>query len=200
VLEELRAATDPGDPEDTGPLFDDENDPNACKPILVDHWVAVDDLVYVTANGMSASRLGPDRSPLAGFDPALIPPAPDGASGEGRGVPRIGRTGNIAFGGGGYGADFSVSRSRSRNRLDFQDLNGDGFPDVIASDRVQFTEPTGVLEEHGCGQRCDAAAKTRRRFACPPMTSDWPDSTRCARNRCWVGERRASRSSTRWAS
>src|SRR6185503_17573613 len=71
-----------------------------------------------------------------------------------RAVTRLSRTSQNALGGGagggipGVGGSLSASASQatSQGLIDFIDLNGDRFPDIIANGHVQYTLPTGGLE------------------------------------------------------
>ena len=67
--------------------------------------------------------------------------------GAGRGVTRIGLTAPsaaLAFGIGPLGASFGVAPSFGL--VDFEDMNGDGYPDIINPSSVQYTTPRGGLE------------------------------------------------------
>ncbi|MCP4399021.1 MAG: hypothetical protein GY801_17185 [bacterium] len=76
-------------------------------------------------------------------------PRPSNFAGA-RGVTKLSRTKQTAIsGGGGVGpvsASASKSDSTSSSKLDFLDLNGDRFPDIVSSGGVQFTKMTGGLE------------------------------------------------------
>jgi RHS repeat-associated protein len=64
-------------------------------------------------------------------------------------VPRISRsnqislTGAIGAGIGSIGG--SVASGDTTGQLDYLDMNGDGFPDVVGADGIQYTDPTGAL-------------------------------------------------------
>ena len=70
------------------------------------------------------------------------------SGGSGRGVTRVGITSPsaaLAFGLGPLGASFGVSPSFGL--VDFEDMNGDGYPDIINPSSVQYTTPRGGLED-----------------------------------------------------
>jgi RHS repeat-associated protein len=108
-------------------------------------WGGVDELAWVKPGEMSASRLGLDDIR-----------APDGSAFAGASaVSRISESTNDAHsvGGGVGGGDnagasgsANVSEGDSRSLLDFQDLNGDRFPDVLGNGGTQFSSMTGGLE------------------------------------------------------
>jgi RHS repeat-associated protein len=101
-------------------------------------WEA-DDNTFVTAAGVSSSRLGgaaitlPDK---ADFDNVTA-------------VPRVGTSSQISLTGsiggtiGSIGG--SVATGDSDGELDYLDLNGDRFPDIVGRGGVQYTDPTGQL-------------------------------------------------------
>jgi len=115
--------------------FDGEDDPFACVPNAEARWIGLERQVFVSPTGMGASRLGPDTSPIGGFS----------ADGTARGVTRIGWTDGTSFGGGAYGASIGYGTSFSQSRLDFEDLNGDEFPDVFRPGNAQYSLPNGNL-------------------------------------------------------
>ncbi|MEV0382548.1 SpvB/TcaC N-terminal domain-containing protein [Nonomuraea sp. NPDC050643] len=94
---------------------------------------------WVAAEGVSSSRLGGQSIGL---------PTAAGLA-EVRAVPRISRTEQISLtgsiGGDVGSAGGSVAEGTSTGELDYMDMNGDGFPDVVGSGGVQYTDPTGVL-------------------------------------------------------
>ncbi|MFG2053333.1 SpvB/TcaC N-terminal domain-containing protein [Micromonospora sp. NPDC048930] len=93
---------------------------------------------YVTRTKASSSRLG-----VASID------LPEPADFTGVAVPRVSRsrqvsvTGSVGGGIGSVGG--SVATGDSSGELDFIDMNGDHFPDVVGSGGIQYTDPTGGL-------------------------------------------------------
>jgi RHS repeat-associated protein len=96
-------------------------------------WGGVDDLAYVKAGSMSSSRLGLDdlREPTSAQFAGQAAPA------------RISRSDNLSVG----VAIVGSTTGSSQSQLEFQDLNGDRFPDVVsANGGVQFSRAVGGLE------------------------------------------------------
>jgi RHS repeat-associated protein len=94
-------------------------------------WVGPDDGAWVMGAEMSASRLGLDdiRMPnSAQFIGAAT-------------VARISESVNNSV-----SVGITGSKGSSKSELDFQDMNGDRFPDVIGHGGVQYTRMTGPLE------------------------------------------------------
>ena len=87
-------------------------------------WGGPDEAAWVKAGEASASRLGLDDIRM---------PRSEQFAGAGA-VPRISRSINIAV-----SAGFGASTGDSRSTLEFQDLNGDRYPDVISDGGVQFS-------------------------------------------------------------
>jgi RHS repeat-associated protein len=90
------------------------------------------------AGGASASRVGPDSVKADG-----------GGAGSGRAPTITGRAEEDTFGGGlavgplGFGG--GVAFGFSRGMRDFQDMNGDGYPDIVAG-KIQYTTQVGGLD------------------------------------------------------
>ena len=112
---------------------------------LVSLWGGVDEQAWVKAGEMSASRLG--------LDDIRAPRSSDFAGASG--VPRISRStsestsvgGSVPIGGGAAASgSINMSEGDSRSLLDFQDMNGDRFPDVLGHGGTQFSAMTGGLE------------------------------------------------------
>lgn len=120
---------------DTMPCHYTEGDPFECSPVRGGHWEGPHELIYVTATEMSTTRLG---------GPLMRLPKPAQVAGA-TAVPRISRSRNTAVGGGAGPASFSKSNGESSGLLDFLDMNGDGFPDVVSPEIIQYTSPLGVL-------------------------------------------------------
>jgi RHS repeat-associated protein len=99
---------------------------------------------WVKAGSVSSSRLGVDTINL---------PRPQDYAGA-TAVPRLSRSQQISLTGsvgGGIGSvGGSVATGDSTGQVDYLDLNGDAFPDVVGAGSVQFTDPTGTLgSKHG---------------------------------------------------
>ena len=110
--------------------------PGQPAPNTAPAWKGQRDNLSATATGARTSRLGSDSVTLSST-----------ASGTGRGVTRIGLTApslSLAFGIGPLGASFGFAPSFGL--VDFEDMNGDGYPDIITPSAVQYTTPRGGLE------------------------------------------------------
>jgi RHS repeat-associated protein len=94
---------------------------------------------FVTADTASSSRLGTESIGL--------PQTSDLA--DATAVPRLSRsqqislTGSVGGGVGNLGG--SIATGDSTGQVDFVDLNGDQFPDVVGADGIQYSDPTGGL-------------------------------------------------------
>lgn len=136
-------------PEDVDPARDREafeNDPRITPPTAVpfapdaEHgrWGS-GEYTWAAAGTASSSRFGGQTIGL--------PTAASLASAHA--VPRmshskgISLTGSVGGGVGSVGG--SVALGTARGELDYLDMNGDGFPDVVGAGGVQYTDPTGVL-------------------------------------------------------
>ncbi len=101
-------------------------------------WGVGDDS-WVTATGASSSRLGAAS--------LILPKANDFAGSAA--VPRLARstqlslTGSVGGGVGTVGG--SIATGHSTGEVDFLDMNGDGFPNVVSGAGIQYSDPTGGL-------------------------------------------------------
>lgn len=160
VLDEsYRDSLPDGPTEDDVPGFTD--DPRVDAPRIVvfaplpgqDRWAGADDNTWVAAGTAASSRLGLDT----------IDVATDADFAGATGVSRRSRNQQISttFGasipGVPIGAGASVARGDSSGEVDFIDLNGDKFPDVVGSGGVQYSDMTGGLG----GTRGSLAGKVR---------------------------------------
>lgn len=110
--------------------------PGQPAPNTSPSWKGQRDNLSATATGARSSRLGSDSVALSAT-----------TGGAGRAVTRIGLTAPsaaLAFGIGPLGASFGVAPSFGL--VDFEDMNGDGYPDIIKPNSVQYTTPRGGLE------------------------------------------------------
>jgi len=122
-------------------------DPSVTPPKVVpfaplpaqDRWTAGDHS-FVTRTGASSSRLGTQ---------SISVPGPSDVGGEAIAVPRLARSAQLSLTGsvggtvGSLGG--SIATGESTGQLDFIDMNGDGFPDVVGAGGIQYTDPTGGL-------------------------------------------------------
>ncbi|MER6591182.1 SpvB/TcaC N-terminal domain-containing protein [Micromonospora purpureochromogenes] len=94
---------------------------------------------WIARSSVSSSRLGVDSINL---------PRPQDFAGA-TAVPRLSRsqqvslTGSVGGGIGSIGG--SLATGDSTGQVDFLDLNGDQFPDVVGAGAVQYTDPDGAL-------------------------------------------------------
>jgi RHS repeat-associated protein len=110
-------------------------------------WGGVDEFAWVKAASASSSRLGLDD---------IRAPRSEQFAGASA-VPRISRSINNSVSALGIGA----SEGDSDSQLEFQDLNGDRFPDVISSNAgVQYSRAVGGLEAGRRGSGLGSARKS----------------------------------------
>lgn len=121
-------------------------DPRITPPNVVtfdptpasNRWQAQPD-IWVAPDSMSSSRQGTES--------VVVPTAADFAGATA--VPKMSRcqqislTGSVSVGIGSLGG--SIATGDCTGELDYLDMNGDGFPDVVSSGGVQYTDPTGAL-------------------------------------------------------
>ena len=93
-------------------------------------WGGPDEAAWVKAGEASSSRLGLDDIRM---------PRSEQFAGAGA-VPRLSRSTNNSV-----SVGVTASEGTSESRLDFQDLNGDRFPDVIGQGGVQYSNMRGGL-------------------------------------------------------
>jgi RHS repeat-associated protein len=107
-----------------------------------DAWLGPDDLTWAKRDSMSSSRLGPDTVDLPTRQQLRV-----AATGLQATAPaRVGAVFQTAFGGGIGPLGASGSWGSSWNSVDYLDMNGDRFPDIVGNDRIQYTMPTGILD------------------------------------------------------
>ena len=113
-------------------------------PLPKDRRWGIGDHSWVGPSGASSSRLGTQS--------IILPQASDFAGASA--VPRLSRstqlslTGTVSPDVGTAGG--SVADGESTGEVDFLDMNGDGFPDVVSAGGIQYSDPTGGLgDTHG---------------------------------------------------
>ncbi|MFV0506684.1 MAG: SpvB/TcaC N-terminal domain-containing protein, partial [Bacteroidales bacterium] len=106
------------------------------------YWQGYDQAVFVSADSQSASRMGDkeiasiDSRPMQ--DGEVVAPSKKNKT----------FTYSASLGGkvkGVLGLNASGSKSESRLISDYMDMNGDGYPDVLAGEGIQYTATTGGL-------------------------------------------------------
>ncbi|MBI4951311.1 MAG: hypothetical protein HY908_04705, partial [Myxococcales bacterium] len=118
---------------------------SACDLPTAPVWGAADEEVYIAAAEQRSSRHGADD--LTAPTPAEIAHA--------HAVARLSQSEQIALGGGVGGLGMSGSASHSSGHgtgvVDYLDMNGDGFPDVVGAGGIQYTSARGTLEGGSSG-------------------------------------------------
>jgi RHS repeat-associated protein len=104
-------------------------------------WGSDDENTWVAADGAASSRLGTDTINVARNDEFV------GASAVSRvaSTQQISTTLGAGIPGIPIGAGASVARGSSTSEIDFLDLNGDRFPDVVGSGGIQYSDMNGGL-------------------------------------------------------
>ena len=108
--------------------------PGQPAPLLSAVWVGNRANLAASAERAQSSRLGADTNNLGTGAPG----------GVGRAVNRISVTApsaKLAFGIGPLGASFGVAPSFGL--VDYMDMNGDGYPDIVTPNSVTYTTPRG---------------------------------------------------------
>lgn len=105
-------------------------------------WLGYDNLTYITATEISSSRMGEDN----------LLPLPTSSNGSGISAPTLlseVKMNSVAAGGGAGLVSGSAGSSWTtlKNKLDVMDMNGDRYPDIVTPNTIQYTLPTGGLEE-----------------------------------------------------
>jgi hypothetical protein len=107
-------------------------------------WVGYDNFTFVTRDTISASRLG--RDDIRPIDPIALAGQITGS--QAVGIKKVAQSDNFNVGvstlGGGLGVSASVGTTKFL--YDFNDMNGDGYPDILSNSKVQYTYPYGGLE------------------------------------------------------
>lgn len=106
-------------------------------------WSGFDEFTWLNGEQISSSRLGDDDiRPFQAFS--------DGQTSM-RAINKISKsTNNSVAAGGGFGpvnGSATIGNGNSRLLTDYMDMNGDRYPDIVTEKGVQFTLPTGKLEE-----------------------------------------------------
>ncbi len=107
-----------------------------------DQWLGQKDEIWVRAGTMSSSRLTQDFVSV-----------PDASSFQGASaVSQMGETQQDALQGSFLGIGGSYSWGASDGNLDEVDMNGDGFPDIVGSNSIQYTNAVGSLDPTATNQ------------------------------------------------
>lgn len=106
-------------------------------------WKGYDDLTYIRKEVVSSSRLGQD-------DIAPINPIIENTLGGGAGataIKKVNKTNNISLSIGAGPIGQSYSGGQTKPLYDYMDMNGDRYPDLVSEGKIQYTLPTGGLED-----------------------------------------------------
>lgn len=121
-------------------------------------WQGPTTEIYVSSSGMESSRFGQDAIQVASVvsTSSLTPGLGGGALAQSRVsvTPHQGATGLGAI------VNGSSSNGSSYSAQDYLDLNGDGYPDLVGQNNVQFTLPTGGLESSSRGGVMNGSIRT----------------------------------------
>ncbi|MFC0629174.1 hypothetical protein, partial [Kribbella deserti] len=141
-VDDLPEEVDPADPQQRD---DFKNDPRVTPPKSVafvaspqhNRW-GTGQHSWVSKDRASSSRLGTDSIDL-----------PNGADYAGTAVSRVSVSRQLSVGGtlvaDVVSAGLGLGVGDSESSVDYLDMNGDGFPDVVGSNGIQYTDPTGGL-------------------------------------------------------
>jgi hypothetical protein len=122
--------------------------PPSCSVPQVDLWGGPDELTYLTGTLGSSSRLGRKDLSLPTQDDlvqggvqggTLVPPAIHRLSVS----DQFGVAGDLGVGPASFGG--SHTEGPAQSELDYMDMNGDGFPDVVSRGPLVYTDPRGAL-------------------------------------------------------
>ncbi|MCP4353688.1 MAG: sugar-binding protein [Desulfobacterales bacterium] len=126
------------DPEE----LDAQSSPEKAKAVMFfpdpafDRWRGYDDGTWIKAEVQSSSRLNADY---------ISVPRPGNYAGASA-VNRLSKSTQTGFFAGGGPVSGSYTIGKSRALLDFMDMNGDRFPDVISESCIQYSPMIGGLE------------------------------------------------------
>ncbi len=134
----------------------------AFSPVVPDRtadgkWVGQNSNIYVTPTGMGAARLAENdvvlENPLAGIGNVETSTNGHLTGSTGIGVPLVSKSNSTdVMAGAGYNATFggSVNANHATGSgkvvTSFQDMNGDGYPDIITDGKIQYTNSQGGFD------------------------------------------------------
>jgi RHS repeat-associated protein len=122
------------------------NDPRVNQPKSTPYAPVPNDLRWAAGDHSWVARASSSSSRM-GVESIKLPQPSD--FGNSFAVPRMSRTEQISLTGsvgGSIGSlGGSVATGTSTGQLDFIDMNGDGFPDVLGSGGIQYTDASGAL-------------------------------------------------------
>ncbi|HEX8600585.1 MAG TPA: SpvB/TcaC N-terminal domain-containing protein [Chloroflexia bacterium] len=112
--------------------------PNTTEATVIRRWSGGAKLVWVSESQMSSSRLGGSN--------VSIPSGESLAEARAQAVPKMSRT-SQRITEVGVGFTYSLAEGNSYAEIDYLDMNGDRFPDIVGGTGIQYTTPMGGLEE-----------------------------------------------------
>lgn len=105
-------------------------------------WIGYDNFTYVKKDVISSSRMNKDN--LTPVNP-ISDPSPGGGSGA-AGITKVANTDNFSLAAGIGPLGASTSFGYTKFLYDFNDINGDRYPDILSTSKIQYTHPYGGLE------------------------------------------------------
>jgi RHS repeat-associated protein len=101
-------------------------------------WKGYDEKHWVAETKLSSSRLGRD-------DLTIENPATNGGTGA-RGIDKVTKSFSVGLSAGIGSFGGSTAIGDSKNTIDFTDLNGDRYPDIVSENKIQYTKANGTFE------------------------------------------------------
>ncbi|WP_427871988.1 hypothetical protein [Flavobacterium sp. MMS24-S5] len=116
------------------------------------YWSGADNLTYVNGTVVSSSRLGEDnvilKNPLEGLIAGEVntnnPYCTEGSAAFG--INKTTKSQSVSVQAGLSGVTANTATGSSEVITDFQDMNGDGFPDIITKNNIQMTNSKGGFD------------------------------------------------------
>lgn len=145
---------------------DEEDKPDpltmAFSPTVPDRtvegkWVGQNSNIYITSTGMGTARLAENdvilENPLEGIGNVETSSNGHLTGSTGIGIPLVSKSNSTdVMAGGGYNAKFggsvTVNHATGSGKVvtSFQDMNGDGYPDIITDGKIQYTNTQGGFD------------------------------------------------------
>ncbi|MXO32552.1 toxin TcdB middle/N-terminal domain-containing protein [Apibacter sp. B2912] len=117
------------------------------------YWTGADRYVYIKEGILSASRLGEKEVKLTNPLEGLSSKSPSSGSciqgSSAIGVKLTSKSKNTTKQAGasfGVGVNYNDSEGSDETTLSFSDMNGDGYPDIITKNKIQFTNTRGGFD------------------------------------------------------
>ena len=122
-------------------------------------WYGPNHDIYINGLSMGTSRLGEKnvdlKNPLANLDNVAVIEGDKWRGSTARGITLISRSvsrdsllsADGSFGRWGASASINLAEGESENLTSFMDMNGDGYPDIITKNLIQYTNTKGGFDE-----------------------------------------------------